>query len=42
MGNLNDMSFMDAWNSEGFQELRKAHLSGDVRQTVCKDCVSYA
>lgn len=41
MGHLDDMSFMDAWNSEKFQQLRKAHLSGDVRETVCKDCVSY-
>lgn len=42
MGSLNDMSFMEAWNSEKFQKLRQAHLDGTVSETVCKDCVSYA
>ncbi len=41
MGDLNEMPFMEAWTSDGFQELRRAHLSGDVRDTVCKACVSY-
>lgn len=40
-GNLNDMSFMDAWHSERFQELRRAHLTKDVRQTECAGCISY-
>ena len=41
MGDLNEIPFMEAWTSEKFQDLRSAHLSGDVRQTVCKACVSY-
>ena len=41
MGDLNEMPFMEAWTSEPFQDLRRAHLSGDVRDTVCKACVSY-
>ncbi|MAF95839.1 MAG: hypothetical protein CMM60_08820 [Rhodospirillaceae bacterium] len=41
MGDLNEIPFMEAWTSEKFQELRAAHLSGDVRETVCKACVSY-
>ena len=41
MGDLNEIPFMDAWTSEKFQNLGRAHLSGDVRETVCKACVSY-
>ena len=36
---LDDMSFMEAWNSLSYQELRKAHLSGDVHGTVCETCI---
>jgi len=42
MGDLKRMSFMEAWNSAKFQDLRAAHLTGDVRGTVCGACVSYA
>lgn len=42
MGDLTKESFMDAWNSEKFQELRKAHLRKDVKGTICEDCVAYA
>ncbi|CCQ73089.1 radical SAM/SPASM domain-containing protein [Magnetospira sp. QH-2] len=42
MGDLHDLSFMEAWHSEEFVELRRAHLSGDARQTVCAECVSYS
>lgn len=41
MGNLYDMDFMDAWNSEKFVALRQAHLNKDVTGTVCEDCVAY-
>lgn len=41
MGDLNHVSFMDAWNSEVFVKLREAHLSGDVSGTVCESCVAY-
>jgi hypothetical protein len=39
MGNLNDMSFMQAWHSATFKALREKHLSGDVRGTVCESCI---
>lgn len=41
MGDLKQQSFMEAWHSEALQALRAAHLSGDVRETVCSNCVSY-
>lgn len=41
MGNLHEVSFKDAWNSEKFQELRSAHLKKDVRGTVCEQCVVF-
>ncbi len=42
MGDLTKETFMEAWNSEKFQELRVAHLKKDVTGTVCEDCVAYA
>ena len=42
MGDLNESSFMDAWNSQRFQELRAAHLRKDVRGTACEACVAGA
>ena len=39
MADLNEVSFMDGWNSAKFQELRKAHLSGDVHGTPCSGCI---
>jgi radical SAM protein with 4Fe4S-binding SPASM domain len=42
MGDLNKESFMDAWNSSKFQELRQAHLDRDVSGTVCEKCVAYS
>ena len=41
MGDLTQVSFMDAWNSEPFVRLRAAHLSKDVGGTVCEACVAY-
>jgi len=41
MGDLNDVSFMDAWHSDKFQELRKAHLKKNVCGTVCENCAAY-
>jgi hypothetical protein len=41
MGDLNEIPFMAAWTSEKSQEPRHAHLTGYVRETVCKACVSY-
>lgn len=42
MGDLNTQSFMAAWHSEPFRELRRAHLAKDVAGTVCEECVAYA
>jgi MoaA/NifB/PqqE/SkfB family radical SAM enzyme len=41
MGNLNEMSFMDAWHSAPFQALRQANLLEDVTGTVCEKCIAY-
>jgi MoaA/NifB/PqqE/SkfB family radical SAM enzyme len=41
MGDLNQVSFMDAWNSKSFVALRTAHLKKDVTGTVCEKCVAY-
>ena len=41
MGDLHEVSFMEAWNSEKFRKLRTAHLSKDVTGTVCEACVAY-
>jgi len=42
MGDLNQTSFMDAWNSDKFQRLRQAHLIKDVSGTICEKCVAYS
>jgi hypothetical protein len=39
MGNLNETTFMEAWNSPKFMELRQAHLNLDVHGTECEDCI---
>lgn len=41
VGDLNTMSFMDAWNSEKFQWFRAAHIKKDVTGTPCENCVAY-
>jgi hypothetical protein len=41
MGDLNRMTFMEAWNSPEFRVLRAAHLRKDVKGTVCEACVAY-
>ncbi len=41
MGDLRTTPFLEAWNCDKFQDLRRAHLGGDVSETVCKECVSY-
>jgi MoaA/NifB/PqqE/SkfB family radical SAM enzyme len=40
MGDLTKQSFMEAWNSPKFQELRAAHLSGDISGTACEKCLA--
>lgn len=41
MADLNEVSFMEGWNSQAFQELRAAHLKRDVTGTICEHCVAY-
>jgi len=41
MGDLNNVSCMEAWNSASFVKLRSAHLNRDVRGTVCESCIAY-
>jgi hypothetical protein len=40
MADLNEVSFMDGWNSTAYQTLRKAHLAKDVRGTGCEACAA--
>lgn len=39
MADLNEVSFSDGWNSQEYQDLRTAHLSGNVRGTPCESCI---
>ena len=41
-GDLNTMTFMEAWNHEVIRALRVAHLAGDVANTPCRNCVRRA
>jgi len=41
MGDLNEMSFMEAWHSAAFQALRAANLAKDVTGTACEQCIAY-
>lgn len=40
MADLREVSFMDGWNSQKYQVLRKAHLSKDVSTTACAECAA--
>lgn len=41
MGDLNTMSFKDAWHSATFQTLRTANLKQNVKGTACEMCIAY-
>lgn len=41
MADLNNVSFMEGWNSEEFVRLREAHLRKDVTGTPCENCIAY-
>lgn len=41
MGDLTTTSFVEAWNSLCFAQLRQAHLDGQVCGTVCEGCIAY-
>lgn len=40
MADLKQVSFMEGWNSQKYQDLRAAHLTLDVSGTACKECAS--
>ncbi len=42
MGDLKEISFIQAWHSEPFRLLRRAHLDRDLSGTPCRKCVAYA
>lgn len=39
MGDLTQQSFMEAWHSDKFRQLRAAHLRKDIRGTPCENCL---
>jgi radical SAM protein with 4Fe4S-binding SPASM domain len=39
MGDLKSDTFAKSWNSTDFIELRKAHISGDIHNTQCRNCI---
>lgn len=41
MADLTEVSFVDGWRSQKFQDLRAAHLNMDVSGTVCQSCIAY-
>jgi len=41
MGDLTKESFMEAWHSEDFKDLRKNHLEDNVLGTKCENCIMY-
>jgi hypothetical protein len=41
MGDLNRLSFVEAWHSEPFRALRRANLAEKVAGTVCEKCLAY-
>jgi MoaA/NifB/PqqE/SkfB family radical SAM enzyme len=41
MGDLLTTPFVEAWHSLTFQNLRRAHLAGNVCGTVCEGCIAY-
>jgi pyruvate-formate lyase-activating enzyme len=41
MGDLTQVSPLEAWHSEKFVALRRRHLAGDVTDTVCQGCIAY-
>jgi MoaA/NifB/PqqE/SkfB family radical SAM enzyme len=42
MGDLNKESFIEAWHSEKFVNLRKKHLSKNVSGSVCENCIAFS
>jgi uncharacterized Fe-S cluster-containing radical SAM superfamily protein len=42
MGDLRKQSFMEAWNSQQFVDMRRTHLAKNVSGTICEGCLAYA
>jgi len=40
MADLKEVSFEEGWNSQAFQDLRRAHLARDVSETACAECAA--
>lgn len=40
MADLTEVSFADGWNSQRFQDLRRAHLARDLTGTACESCAA--
>ena len=40
MADLREVSFMEGWNSDLYQQLRSSHLTGDVAGTPCDSCAA--
>lgn len=40
MADLNEVGFLEGWNSPAYQALRSAHLEKDVRGTPCETCAA--
>lgn len=41
MGDLTEQPFLEAWHSEPFQTLRRAHLEENLCGTACQRCIAY-
>lgn len=41
IGNLNEMTLIEAWQSDKFAALRRSHLSRNVKGQVCENCIAY-
>ena len=40
MADLNEVSFLEGWNSQKYQLLRSAHLRKNVEGTPCETCAA--
>lgn len=38
-GDLNHQSFMEIWHCEKFRKIRRSHLSGDISESPCRNCI---
>jgi radical SAM protein with 4Fe4S-binding SPASM domain len=41
MADLEQMSFVEAWQSPAFRTLRQHHLDANVKGTPCQSCIAY-